>query len=187
MITYLLSTGYTSFTIALVRTLSVIFELSATWIAPRAMQRIGPARAGMWFLSWQMVWLGLAVCVFWALPGGSVVPASGLVAGTILSRVGLWGFDLCAQLIIQEEVRGPQRGEFSSTEASLQNAFELLSYVSTMVWSRPSQFRYPALLSVVVVYVSAFLFGKFLRGRRGHLLHLSRLVEHVRFKTRDDV
>lgn len=105
MVTYLITTGYNSFTIALVRTLSVIFELSATWIAPFAMKQIGPARAAMWFLSWQMLWIGIAVCFFWAEPV-AIKAASGLVAGTILSRIGLWGYDLCAQFIIQE-VRPP--------------------------------------------------------------------------------
>lgn len=101
MVTYLLSAGYESFHVALFRTLSVIFELSATWIAPMVMERIGPVRAGMWFLSWQMLWLGVAVSFFWAEPV-SIVAAAGLVAGTILSRIGLWGYDLCAQFIIQE-------------------------------------------------------------------------------------
>lgn len=188
MVTYLISAGYNSFHIALVRTLSVIFELSATWIAPRVMKRITPARAGMWFLSWQMLWLGAAVSFFWAEPV-SLAAASGLAAGTILSRIGLWGYDLSAQFIIQEvstaldglssvlltsskEVQGSHRGSFSSTEASFQNAFELLSYVATIIWSRPNQFRYPVLLSAVAVYTSAFLFGIFLRRRRGHLVHM---------------
>lgn len=188
MVTFLISAGYNSFYIALVRTLSVIFELSATWIAPRVMTRITPARAGMWFLSGQMLWLGAAVSFFWAEPV-SLIAASGLVAGIILSRVGLWGYDLCAQFIIQEvstalvgllsgrltsskEVQGSYRGSFSSTEASFQNAFELLSYVSTIIWSRPNQFRYPILLSAVAVYTSAFLYGLFLRRRRGHLVHM---------------
>lgn len=100
MVTYLISAGFSSFHIALVRTLSVIFELSATWMAPRAMKRIDPARAGMWFLSWQMLSLGAGVSFFWAQPV-PIIAASGLVGGTILSRMGLWGYDLCAQFIIQ--------------------------------------------------------------------------------------
>jgi len=85
----------------------------------------------------------------------SIVAASGLVAGTISSRIGLWGYDSCAHFIIHEvsaaidgfdrarlislkEVQGGHRGSFSSTEASFQNAFELLSYVTTIVWSHPS-------------------------------------------------
>lgn len=65
MVTYLIAAGFNSFYIALVRTLSVVFEISATWIAPRLMARIGAARAGMWFLSWQMLWLGATVSFFW--------------------------------------------------------------------------------------------------------------------------
>ena len=101
MVTFLISAGYNSFYIALVRTMSVIFELSATWIAPRLMKRIDPARAAMWFLSWQLLWLGVAVSFFWA-ESVPIIAASGLVAGTILSRIGLWGYDLCVQFIVQE-------------------------------------------------------------------------------------
>ena len=101
MVTYLISAGYNSFYIGLVRTLAVIFELSATWIAPRMMKLISPVRAGMWFLTWQVLWLAAAIVFFWA-ESKPIIAASGLVAGTILSRVGLWGYDLCAQYIIQE-------------------------------------------------------------------------------------
>ena len=33
--------------------------------------------------------------------------AAGLILGVILSRVGLWGFDLCAQLIVQDVGQPP--------------------------------------------------------------------------------
>lgn len=123
MVTYLISVGYNSFHIALVRTLSVIFELSATWIAPRAMKRINAARAGMWFLSWQVLSLGAAVCFFWAEPV-SIIAASGLVAGTILSRVGLWGYDLCAQFIIQDVSICPLRRIVSRSSDTVQRKFK---------------------------------------------------------------
>ena len=188
MVTYLISAGYNLFYIGLVRTLSVVFELSATWIAPRLMKRVDPARVGMWFLSWQMLSLGAAVSFFW-VEQVPLVAASGLVAGTILSRIGLWGYDLCAQFIVQDVslashptcyshltssqgVEGSQRGSFSSTEASFQNVFELLSYVTTIIWSHPNQFRYPVLLSAAAVYTAAGLFAIFLRKRRGHLIHV---------------
>ena len=41
--------------------------------------------------------------IFWACADDwPIVSASGLVGGTILSRLGLRGFDLCVQLIVQE-------------------------------------------------------------------------------------
>lgn len=108
MVTYLVSAGFNSFYIGLVRSLSVVVELSATWIAPRVMSRITPTRAAMWFLNWQILWLAATVSFFWSEPR-AIVAASGLSAGTILSRVGLWGYDLSAQVIIQTV--GPLRYE----------------------------------------------------------------------------
>ena len=101
MVTYLLSVGLTSTMVGLIRTVSVAVELSATWIGPRVMAKLGPTRAGMWFLSWQAICLCSGVAFFW-LQWSEVLAASILVASVILSRAGLWGYDLCAQIIIQE-------------------------------------------------------------------------------------
>lgn len=101
MATYLLFVKLTSTTVGLIRTVSVALEISATWIAPWAMRRIGSVRAGLWFINWQLTWVGVAAGTFW----WGVTPrwaATGLVVGVVISRVGLWGFDLCVQLIIQE-------------------------------------------------------------------------------------
>jgi iron-regulated transporter 1 len=103
MVTYLLSSGYSSMHIGIARTLSVAFEILATWVAPWLMNKIGPIRSGLWLISWQMLCLGSGMAVFWmSAEGWPIVSASGLVGGTILSRLGLRGFDLSIQLIIQE-------------------------------------------------------------------------------------
>lgn len=103
MVTYLLSSGYSSVQIGIARTFGVIFEVLSTWAAPWLMGRIGAVRAGLWMSSWQVMMLAAGVCVFWIFEGeNSIVSASGLVGGTVLSRLGLRGFDLCVQLIIQE-------------------------------------------------------------------------------------
>lgn len=101
MVTYLLSLGFTSISIGLLRTISTVFELSSTWLAPKAMHKIGAIRCGIWFLNWQIAWVVLAVLMLWVdIPRQYAVV--GLLAGTIASRVGLWGFDLSAQVIVQE-------------------------------------------------------------------------------------
>jgi solute carrier family 40 (iron-regulated transporter), member 1 len=103
MVTYLLSAGYSSMHIGIARTLSVAFEVLATWVAPWLMSKIGPIRSGMWLIFWQMFFLGAGMVVFWKYAKDQpIVSASGLVGGTILSRLGLRGFDLSIQLIIQE-------------------------------------------------------------------------------------
>lgn len=100
MVTYLLSMGFTSTYIGLLRTVSTLLELSATWLAPKVMNKIGPIRGGIWFLNWQLGMVALSVVTLWI--DSSRWAVIGLLTGVILSRVGLWGFDLSAQMIIQE-------------------------------------------------------------------------------------
>jgi len=64
IVVYLLSVGYSSTVVGLARMISTIFELTATWIGPKVIGRIGPVRSGMWFLSMQMACLGFTVPVF---------------------------------------------------------------------------------------------------------------------------
>lgn len=71
-----------------------------------------------------------------------------------------------------KEVEPSVRGIFSSTEASLQNVFELLGYATTLVFADPAQFRYPSLISVVAVLTAGALYASFVRRRRGHLFHV---------------
>ncbi|KAK5011447.1 hypothetical protein LTR28_002773 [Elasticomyces elasticus] len=86
MITFLLAIGYTSFAVGAARAVSTIFELSATWIAPKVQQHIGAVRGGIWFLTWQMIWLAGALSWFFAsgesLTGNKFFAASGLVGAS---------------------------------------------------------------------------------------------------------
>ena len=176
MITFLLFSGYTSAIVGAIRTISTVFELSATWIGPRVMKRIGAVRAGIWFLNWQMICLAAGVSLYWTLHG-KIAAASSLVAGVTLSRVGLWGFDLSAQMIVQDQVEYDQRGAFSTTEASFQNLFEMLSYVTTLIFSRPDQFKWPVIISTIAVYTAGSLYTFYVRRQRGHLLHFDNLMK----------
>lgn len=102
MVTWLLSTGYDSTQVAVARTLAVAFEVLATWVAPWLMGGIGPTRAGLWLASWQITCLAVGFAIFCRFASESFLSASGLVGGVILSRLGLRGFDLCAQILVQE-------------------------------------------------------------------------------------
>ncbi|EXM29846.1 Ferroportin-1 [Fusarium oxysporum f. sp. vasinfectum] len=171
MVTYLLASGYTSAQIAAMRTVSVTLEVLATWIGPWVMRKIGPVRAGLWFLSWELGCLAIGVSIFWRYADNVLVSTLGLVCGSMLSRIGLWGVDLSAQVIIQEEVEAEKRGAFSAVEASWQNVFEMCSYTSTIIFSSPSQFHNPTALSVTSVFFAWLLYSSFVKKRRGHLVH----------------
>ncbi|EWY79956.1 hypothetical protein FOYG_16898 [Fusarium oxysporum NRRL 32931] len=182
MVTYLLSAGYDSIQIGIARTLSVVFEVLATWFAPWLMDRIGVVRAGLWLSTCQVITLASGFAVFSIFEDKSLLSASGLVVGTILSRLGLRGFDLCIQLIVQEDVEAESRGAFSSVEAAWQNGFELLAYASTILFYRPDQFKWPSLLSVAAVTSAAAAYTIYVYLRRGHLLHLQSLTTLLRSK-----
>lgn len=100
MVAYLMSIGFGSTSIGIARSVSTILELSATWIAPRIMNKIGPVRSGIWFLNWQLAMIAASVCILWIGDTKGLLVV--FLAAVMLSRVGLWGFDLSAQIIIQE-------------------------------------------------------------------------------------
>ncbi|KAF7373477.1 Solute carrier family 40 protein [Mycena sanguinolenta] len=78
--------------------------------------------------------------------------------------------------IVQDEVQGEYRGTFSTVESSFQNLFDLLSYATTIVFSRPDQFQWPVVISVAAVYVAGGLYAFFVRKRRGHLFHAPQCI-----------
>lgn len=102
MTTYLLDTGFTSLQVSYMRIGAVAAEISGTWTAPIIMNRIGPIRSGLWFLNWQFVCVAGAAVAFVAWDSSSRYVAGTLIAGVALSRVGLWGFDLSVQFLVQE-------------------------------------------------------------------------------------
>ncbi|KAL8930209.1 MAG: hypothetical protein Q9208_000826 [Pyrenodesmia sp. 3 TL-2023] len=102
MVTYLLALGFSALWVAVFRLISVIVELGATWAAPFLMSKIGPVRSGLWFITWQFVFAAAGVAIFNMQKLNARLNAIPLVVGVVLSRIGLWGFDLSVQYLIQE-------------------------------------------------------------------------------------
>ena len=76
---------------------------------------------------------------------------------------------------MHQDVEAENRGAFSSVEAAFQSAFELLSYASTIIFSRPQQFKWPSLISVLAVTTANLAYTAFVYKRRGHLIHTEKL------------
>lgn len=182
MTTYLLSLGFTSTSISLLRLLTVLLELSATLAAPFLIARIGAVRSALWFINEQLLSIALALGLFLYYHSHPLSAGLVLVSGVALSRVGLWGFDLSVQFLIQETTPEASRGSFSATEMSLQNVFELLSFATTMVFWRPEDFVVPVYISVAAVGVSAACFAGYVRKQRGHLVHTEKCLRGWRGK-----
>lgn len=155
-VAYLLAKGYSSSLIGILRTVSVVFELIATWVGPALMKQIGYVSAGLYFLSFQSLCVTMAVLTLWIIPRpadssefdkGTIA----LVAAVILSRIGLRGFDLSAQLVVQERVSSANRSLFRTVESSFLNFFELLSFGSTIIFDTTDKFFIPATFSASAV------------------------------------
>jgi iron-regulated transporter 1 len=100
--TYMLSINFTSLEVSLIRVMAVISELLATCFAPCLIRQIGQVRCGLWSVNWQSLTLAASVAAF-AWFGYTTSSASyALTVGIVASRVGLWGFDLAVQDIVQE-------------------------------------------------------------------------------------
>ncbi|KAF2127936.1 hypothetical protein P153DRAFT_294412 [Dothidotthia symphoricarpi CBS 119687] len=183
MTTYLLTLGFTSTHVSLLRLVSVVLELSATCAVPILMKRIGPVRSGLWFINEQLLSIGLAVSLFSVIGPQTQLAGGALVLGFALSRLGLWGFDLCVQYLVQEDAPEATRGSFSAIEISLQNSFELVSFATTMVFYRPEDFQIPIYISVGAITASAACFAYFVRQKRGHLLHMDKCLNRMRYES----
>jgi solute carrier family 40 (iron-regulated transporter), member 1 len=192
--TYMLSIHFTSLEVSLIRVMAVTSELLATCFAPCLIHQIGQVRSGLWSVNWQSLTLAASVAAF-AWFGYTTSSASyALTIGIVASRVGLWGFDLAVQDIVQE-VSGTvsvhvghikehsqatptaERGQFSACESALQNFFELLSFAFTILFPDPSQFRYPVYLSLAAVLTSSCCYAAYVRKERGHLIHISTCIK----------
>jgi hypothetical protein len=58
----------------------------------------------------------------------------------VVSRVGLWGFDLVERQIMQENVAASDRGVINGVEYALTNVFALMSFALGMLANKPEQF-----------------------------------------------
>src|SRR5437763_5328051 len=157
--------------IAGLRAIAVIIGIGATFLSPPLIRYIGPIRSGIWFLSWQTILL-IPVVIATFLPLSHTLQGALLVTFVSISRLGLWGFDLSEQYLVQQEIDATSRGEFSTTEAALQNTFDLLQFISTIIFARPEIFKWPVLMSCVSVGVALGVYALFVRKRRGHLVHI---------------
>jgi solute carrier family 40 (iron-regulated transporter), member 1 len=95
--------GFSTPLIAGLRAIAVVVGIAATFLSSPVIRWIGPIRAGIWFLSWQTIFLfPVAVTGFLSM---SKQLQGGLLVGFVsISRFGLWGFDLSEQYLVQQVI-----------------------------------------------------------------------------------
>ena len=179
MTAYLYWSGMGEAELSIYRGAGALSGIAATIAYPPLQRRWGLVKAGT-----AAVWLQCACLVGAAAPvlvatlthsAPSAHATRGLVAGLVLSRFGLWGFDLAVNQIIQETVEIGQIGVISGAQGSLQSLFQMLSYVAGVVVSQPERFPFLMAGSVGVVGFAAVLFTAYaLAGGCSHMSYVPR-------------
>ena len=107
--------------------------------------------------------------------GGIGVGVILVVVGVIGARFGLWMFDLSVSQLVQERVVEEERGVVSGVMSSMNSNMDMLHYILVIIAPRPQDFRYLALVSVVMVTSGLLMYASYVHKVRGHLFHFSKL------------
>lgn len=87
--------------------------------------------------------------------------------GTLLSRIGMWSFDLCQLKLLQLALEDhPYRNRLAALQLALQNLFSLLRFASTMLASRPSNFKWTGAVSWLAILGGTWCYVMYLRRVR---------------------
>ncbi|KAJ3058808.1 hypothetical protein HDU98_005131 [Podochytrium sp. JEL0797] len=164
MITYFLHLSYSPAFLASMRSTSVLAGLTATFTVSFLIQRLGLVKCGLVSIWFQFFCLLPALYSF-SIPDQPMLQTVLFFSGITLSRLGLWNFDICHMELVQTYVTGEvDVGVFNGCEFSVQNGFELLSYLVTMLWNRPEEFWISACVSVGSIFAAAVCFSVFASG-----------------------
>ncbi|XP_071965972.1 solute carrier family 40 member 1-like [Antedon mediterranea] len=99
-----------------------------------------------------------------------------LFAGMILSRTGLWMFDLTVTQLLQENVAESERGVVGGIQNSLNCFMDMLHFVVVIIAPQPESFGVLIFISVMFVTMAGILYSAYVYRVRGHLFHPEKLI-----------
>ena len=168
MSAYLLTRGMQELHISIYQAVSSVVGVGATFLAPHLISTMGMEKAGLFSIWFQQGFLLLSVIAFFlfnndtsslALDASDPTSTIWIFLGClVLSRMGLWSFDLAERQIMQEYVPKEKRGLINGVEFSLTNVFFVGSYLMGVIASRPDQFQWLVSLSFLAVTSAALLY-----------------------------
>lgn len=84
-----------------------------------------------------------------------------LLAGVVVSRMGLWMFDLSVSQMLQERINLNILGAVNGTQSSMQELMDLFGYVLGLLLNKPTQFKYLVYISMFFVATAAGIYTSF--------------------------
>jgi iron-regulated transporter 1 len=151
--------------IAVFRGLCAITGILATLIATPVMKKVGIVRAGVIFSWFQWGFLVPATIAVFLPNFGYVWGLYVFMAMVILSRMGLWGFDLVEVHIMQTGVRSSEAGAINSVEYSATQLGSLLPYLVGIFSNDPTLFVWLVVGSSLSILGAAILFTVWARKK----------------------
>jgi solute carrier family 40 (iron-regulated transporter), member 1 len=176
MVSYLLQLGVHPLLIAVFRGVGVGMGIGATLTYPFFAKLVGLSRAGLWSISFELIFLGLACSSF--LVTDQFWSVTIFLIGVNISRYGLYSYDLAQTQLIQEGA-DDEIGALTGIQMSMQSFFDLLAFGSTAIWSSTDQFWIPSLLSFGAVFFALILYTWYIFKKRGHLFHWEKFQRNI--------
>ncbi|KAI8577891.1 hypothetical protein K450DRAFT_249796 [Umbelopsis ramanniana AG] len=158
MIAYMVAKQYSDPVISGIRAVCVVAGLAATFISPILTRRLGLIRGGLWSI-WSQVFCLLPVVLAFYINDGAGITST--------------------VLLFLEGAPNDRAGLISGFQYSLCNAFDMLAYATTIIWSSPDLFYIPATISFAMVAFAAIVFTVYVKQQRGHVIHAKRLFKSL--------
>jgi solute carrier family 40 (iron-regulated transporter), member 1 len=156
MTTYLLHHGVRLETVGLIQGLAAAIGLVGTLAYQYSAQRWSLEATGLWSIIYQTSCLGLTMLSL--LVANDTVELHLLLGGLILSRIGLWVFDIAVTQLQQKEVPEHVRSQVGGLQQSLNAFFNLLGFSVGLVFPNPSDFPVYIAVGFLSVFTAALLF-----------------------------
>ena len=145
-----------------------IAGITATFLTPRFMDKYGIRKSGMSFMIFQNGMLILALLTF-VLP--KKPHAYLFLFAVVVSRIGLWGFDLVEVQLMQISIESHERGSINSVESSMTSLATLTSFLLGIINSKPSNFFWLVLVSYICVTIAVALYSVWCYKFRDNILY----------------
>jgi iron-regulated transporter 1 len=158
--------------LAAARGCGALLGLAATVLAPKQLARGWGLDKTAYFYSVALLFAISVACASFLFSdvasGGSVAM---LVLGVVLSRFGLWGFDLVMVQILQERVDPAEAGRISGVQSSLLNVMYVAGFIFTLIVPDPSDFYVAGWFSFSCLLASTITFTCYRVQRNENIAH----------------
>ncbi|KAI5658543.1 hypothetical protein M9H77_27336 [Catharanthus roseus] len=142
--------------------LCAFMGVAATFISARLVKQLGILKAGAAGLILQASVLTTAVAVYWTGSLSQQTPLLFFLSLIILSRLGHMSYDVVGQQILQTGIPESKANLIGTTEVSVASLAESIMLGVAIVANDTSHFGYLAMLSLLSVVGSAWLFCRWL-------------------------